>query len=94
MKALDLKKIRKVENLTKSDRQIIIDNTREIFDDDIPIIGYYIVGSFCFNIDEPNDMDIVVVVPESYRRIVFPSNEGIGYDLVNASGKHDIPSKE
>jgi hypothetical protein len=93
MKPLNLKTIRKVENLTESDRQTIINNTREIFDDDIPIIGYYIVGSFCFNIENPNDIDVVVIIPEEYRKIRFPSNEGIGYDMINKCAQYDVDTR-
>ena len=41
----------------------------------------YVVGSRCFNVNNPRDLDIIVIVPQSFRKIVPETGEG--YDIVN-----------
>jgi len=55
-----------------------------------PFEDIFIVGSFCFNIGKSNDIDIIYCVPENFKKIKYPSKEGIGYDLVNHFSVYDI----
>jgi len=54
-----------------------------------PFEDIYIVGSFCFNIGKSNDIDIQYCIPEEYKKINYPSNPGVGYDMVNYFAKYD-----
>jgi len=34
-----------------------------------PYVGIYLIGSFCFNINNSNDIDIMYCTPKKYKRI-------------------------
>ncbi len=76
---------KRVEDFTRGhcDHLIwIIDQShRLLFNEMIPIKGYYVVGSYCFNVDQPDDLDLVIVIPESFQNINRITGEG--YWLVN-----------
>jgi len=93
---IDLLKLRKVENFTTEVNNIIVSNIRELVDDDIPIIGYYVVGSFCFALKEnPNDIDIVIVIPKKYRKIQIGSMDiASGYDIINKCARYEYKLKD
>ena len=54
-----------------------------------PFEDIYIVGSFCFNVGKSNDIDIQYCIPKEYKKINYPSNLGVGYDMVNYFSKYD-----
>tara|TARA_B110000908_G_C9954453_1_gene314016 strand:+ start:93 stop:566 length:474 start_codon:yes stop_codon:yes gene_type:complete len=55
-----------------------------------PYEEIYIVGSFCFNVGKSNDIDIMYCIPEEYKKINYPSNPSVGYDMVNYFSKYEI----
>ena len=55
-----------------------------------PYEEIYIVGSFCFNVGKSNDIDIIYCIPERYKKIEYPSNNGVGYDMVNYFATYDV----
>lgn len=82
---IDMSGITRVEDFTPKLNREIIANIRETIDSTIPIKQYYVVGSYCFNIPDPDDLDIICVIPRGYQEI--NPQTGQGYHLVNMFGQ-------
>ena len=63
-----------------------------------PYVGIYLIGSFCFNINNSNDIDIMYCTPKKYKRIhlkAFEYNKllkGLNLEHVNESSSDINPN--
>lgn len=83
----------RLEDLSNSElelfKEIIVNFVKDITE----YTNIYVVGSYCFNLKEKivNDLDIVVIVPETFRKIIYPCPNGTGYDLINKMAVKSFP---
>lgn len=92
-RGVDLTEITRIEDFTTEQldeiREVVLYYAQQVIE--ISITQIFIVGSYCFNRENhiPGDMDIVVIVSESYQKIIYPSDEGIGYNIINAMAEKE-----
>lgn len=73
----------KVENFTQKDCEQLIENIESVFNNhNIKFVEYYIVGSYCFNVDSPDDVDVLCITTDYTIDVIT----GEGYDFVNLAG--------
>ena len=82
---IDFQLYQRLEDLSHTEIEMFRDIVVDFIEDITEYTDINVVGSYCFNLKNKivNDIDIVVIVPESFHKIKFPCSKGTGYDLIN-----------